>query len=286
MSIKKDIFWRIGLAYLFMMLLGIAIAWKVFYIQTVEGQRYRSMADSISTRYMPVLAERGNIYSEDGRMLATSLPSFEIRMDMKADGLTNDIFFKNVDSLALSMSHLFGDKSYTDYKKLFSAARKRGDRYFLVKKNVTYPQLLEMKTFPVFRLGQYKGGLIVLQDNKRAYPYKELANRTIGYMRDATVQPVGLEGSFNNQLTGVPGKRLMQRVSGGEFIPINDKNEMEPQNGKDVITTIDVNLQDVAEHALLKTLVTNEADHGCVVVMDVKTGAIRAIANLGRTAQG
>ena len=286
MSIKKDIIWRIGLAYLFMMLLGIAIAWKVFYIQTVEGQRYRSMADSISTRYMPVLAERGNIYSEDGRMLATSLPSFEIRMDMRADGLTNEIFFKHIDSLALSMAHLFGDKAYTDYKKLFSAARKRGDRYFLVKKNVTHPQLLEMKTFPIFRLGQYKGGLIVVQSNKRAYPYKELANRTIGYMRDATVQPVGLEGSWNTQLTGIPGRRLMQRVSGGEFIPINDKNEIEPQNGKDIITTLDVNLQDVAEHALLKTLVTNDADHGCVVVMDVKTGAIKAIANLGRTEQG
>lgn len=286
MSIKKDIFWRIGLAYLFMMVLGIAIAWKVFYIQTVEGQRYRSMADSISTRYLPVAAERGNIYAEDGRMLATSLPNFEIRMDMKADGLTNEIFYKNVDSLALSMSRLFNDKSYSDYKKLFSAARKRGDRYCLVKKNATYPQLLQMKTFPIFRLGQYKGGLIVVQSNKRAYPYKELANRTIGYMRDATVQPVGLEGSFNSQLTGIPGKRLMQRVSGGEFIPINDKNELEPQNGKDVITTIDINLQDVAEHALMKTLVTNEADHGCVVVMDVKTGAVKAIANLGRTPQG
>ncbi|MEO6166080.1 MAG: penicillin-binding protein [Chitinophagales bacterium] len=286
MSIKKDIFWRIGLAYLFMMLLGVAIAWKVFYIQNVEGHRYRSMADSITTRYMPVLAERGNIYSYDGRLLATSLPNFEIRMDMKADGLTNEVFHKGIDSLALAMSRLFGDKSLTDYKKQFSAARKRGDRYFLVKKNVTYPQLLEMKTFPIFRFGQYKGGLIVLQENKRAYPYKELANRTIGYMRDATVQPVGLEGSFNDQLTGIPGKRLMQKVSGGEFIPINDKNELDPQNGRDVITTLDVNLQDVAENALLKTLVQNNADHGCVVVMDVKTGAIRAIANLGRNAQG
>lgn len=286
MNIKKDIFWRIGLAYLFMMLLGIAIAWKVFYIQNVEGQRYRSMADSITTKYMPVLAERGNIYSFDGRLLATSLPNFEIRMDMKADGLTNEVFHKGIDSLALLMSRLFGDRSFTDYKKQFSAARKRGDRYFLVKKNVTYPQLLELKTFPVFRFGQYKGGLIVLQENKRAYPYKELANRTIGYMRDATVQPVGLEGSFNDQLTGIPGKRLMQKVSGGEFIPINDKNELDPQNGRDVITTLDVNLQDVAENALLKTLVQNNADHGCVVVMEVKTGAIRAIANLGRSAQG
>lgn len=286
MSVKKDIFWRIGLAYLCMMLLGIAIAWKVFYIQNVEGTHYRAMADSITTKYVPVPAERGNIYSADGRLLATSLPSFEVRMDMKADGLTNDVFHQNIDSLSLSMTSLFHDKSYLDYKKQFTAARKRGDRYFLVRKNVTYPQLLELKTFPIFRYGQFKGGLIVIQQNKRDYPYKELANRTIGYMRDATVQPVGLEGSYNKQLTGLDGKRLVQKVSGGEFLPINDKNEIDPQNGKDVITTLDVNLQDVAEHALLRTLVTNEADHGCVVVMDVKTGAIKAMANLGRNEQG
>lgn len=286
MGIKKDIFWRIGLAYLCMIVLGIAIAWKVFYIQNVQGEHYRAMADSITTKYVPVPAERGNIYSADGRLLATSLPAFEIRMDMKADGLTNEIFHHSIDSLSLRMAALFGDRSSSDYKKQFTSARKRGERYFLVKKNVTYPQLLEMKTFPVFRLGQFKGGLIVIQQNKRAYPYRELANRTIGYMRDATVQPVGLEGSFNHSLTGIPGKRLVQKVSGGEFLPINDKNEIDPQNGKDVITTIDINLQDVAENALLKTLVENNADHGCVVVMDVKTGAIRAIANLGRNEQG
>ncbi len=286
MSVKKDIFWRIGLAYLFMILLGVAVAWKVFYIQSVEGPRYRSMADSITTRYMPVLADRGNIYSHDGRLLATSLPNFEVRMDMRADGLTNEIFQQGIDSLAACMSGLFRDRSSLDYKKQLTAALKRGDRYFLVKKNITYPQLLQLKTFPVFRYGQYKGGLIVIQSNKRTYPYKELANRTIGYMRDATVQPVGLEGAFNSHLTGLPGKRLMQKVSGGEFIPINDKNELDPRNGKDLITTIDINLQDVAEHALLKTLIANEADHGCVVVMEVKTGAIRAIANLGRNEEG
>ena len=286
MGVKKDIFWRIGLAYMTLILLGIAIVWKVFYIQNVQGDHYRAMEDSITTKYIPVPAERGNIYSYDGRLLATSLPSFEIRMDLKADGLTNEIFRSNIDSLSLSLAQLFLDKSYLDYKKQFTAARKRADRYFLVKKNVTYPQLVELKQFPIFRLGQFKGGLIVIQQNKRDYPYKELANRTIGYMRDASVKPVGLEGSFNSDLTGVAGKRLVQKVSGGEFLPINDKNEIDPQNGKDVITTLDVNLQDVAENALLKTLVENEADHGCVVVMDVKTGAIRAIANLGRNDQG
>ncbi len=286
MSNKKEIFWRIGLAYLMLILLGIGIIVQVFYIQNVKGSYYRSLADSITTKYSPVPAERGNIYSADGRLLATSLPSFEIRMDMKADGLTKDVFKQNIDSLSMRMANFFRDKSPSDYKKLFVAARVRGERYFLVKKDVSYPDLQTVKTFPIFRLGQFKGGFIALQHNKRQYPFKELANRTIGYMRDATVQPVGLEGKFNSDLTGIPGKRLMQKVSGGEFLPINDKNEIDPQNGKDIITTLDVNLQDVAEDALMKSLIENKADHGCCVVMDVKTGAIRAMANLGKQDNG
>jgi cell division protein FtsI (penicillin-binding protein 3) len=281
MSNKKDIFWRIGLAYFMLMLLGIGILAQVIYIQNVKGSYYRAMADSITTKYAQVPAERGNIYSSDGRLLATSLPSFEIRMDMRADGLTKDLFNQHIDSLSLCMSKFFGDKSSSDYKKLFVAARSRHERYFLVKKSVSYPDLQTVKTFPIFRLGQFKGGFIAIQHNKRQYPFKELANRTIGYMRDASVQPVGLEGKFDSQLTGLPGKRLMQKVSGGEFLPINDKNEIDPQNGKDIVTTIDVNLQDVAEDALKKTLIQNKADHGCCVLMEVKTGAIRAIANLG-----
>lgn len=286
MNAKRDIYWRIGLAYLALMLFGGGIIWQVFYIQNVKGAYYRSLIDSIVTKYEPVAAERGNIYSADGRLLATSLPSFDVRMDMKADGLTKEIFSAGIDSLSLLLSKTFGDQSAADYKKQLVAARKRGDRYFLVKKNVTYPQLIVMKNFPIWRLGQFKGGLIAVQHNKRVYPYKELANRTIGYMRDASVQPVGLEGQFNNVLTGIPGKRLMQKVSGGQFLPINDNNEIDPENGHDVITTIDVNLQDVAEDALLRTLIQNNADHGCCVVMDVKTGAIRAIANLGKNENG
>jgi cell division protein FtsI (penicillin-binding protein 3) len=286
MSAKRDIYWRIGLAYLFLMLFGAGIIWQVFYIQNVRGSYYRSLIDSIVTKYEPVAAERGNIYSADGRLLATSLPMFDIRMDMKADGLTKEIFSAGIDSLCLCLAETFGDRSSADYKKQLMAARKRGDRYFLVRKNVTYPQLMQVRAFPVWRHGQFKGGLIAVQHNKRVYPYKELANRTIGYMRDASVQPVGLEGQFNDVLTGIPGKRLVQKVSGGQFLPINDKNEIDPQNGRDVMTTIDVNLQDVAEDALLKTLLQHDADHGCCVVMDVKTGAIRAIANLGKGANG
>ncbi|MBA3648093.1 MAG: transpeptidase family protein [Chitinophagales bacterium] len=286
MGTKRDISWRIGLSYFCLLLLSAAILWKVFYIQNVAGKYYRALADSVTTKYLPVLAERGNIYSADGRLLATSLPAFDIRMDLKADGLSKDIFRKNIDSLSLCLSKLFGDKSYLEYKKQLVSARSRGDRYFLLKRSVKYNQLQSLRSFPIFRLGQFKGGLITVQQSKREYPLKELANRTIGYMRDVSVKPVGLEGTFNGDLTGVYGKRLVQKVSGGQFIPINDENEIDPQNGKDVITTLDVDLQDAAEKALERTLIANNADHGCAVVMEVKTGAIKAIANLGRESNG
>lgn len=142
------------------------------------------------------------------RMMAGSghlTSNFEVRMDMKADGLTHEIFQQGIDSLSGCMAGLFRDKSTTDYKNNLPRQEK-GVTAISWLKNITYPQLLQLKAFPIFRYGQYKGGLIVLQSNKRTYPYKELANRTIGYMRDATVQPVGLEGAFNNQLTGIPGK--------------------------------------------------------------------------------
>lgn len=286
MRIKHDIFWRIGIAFLFMVVLSVAIVWRIFQIQNVQGTYWRSQADSLTTKYMSMPAERGNILSADNRILATSLPSFEIRFDTRAESLTDKVFYKEVGPLAVSLSNLFKDKSGIDYKNELINARKARERYHLIKRNVSYTELLQLKTFPLFKEGQYKGGFIALQQNKRTYPYKELANRTIGYLRDVTVKPVGLEAMFNDYLTGVKGKRLMQKVSGGEWMPINSENEIESKNGKDVVTTLDVFIQDVAENALLKTLIKNNADHGCVIVMDVKTGMIKAIANLGKNESG
>ncbi len=286
MGIKHDIFWRIGIAFLFMVVLSIAIVWRIFQLQSVQGAYWRSQADSLTTKYMSISADRGNIYSADNRILATSLPSFEIRFDTRAEALTDKVFYKEVGPLAEALSNLFKDKSSIDYKNELINARKARERYHLIKRSVSYTELLQLKTFPLFKEGQYKGGFIALQQNKRTYPYRELANRTIGYLRDVTVKPVGLEAMFNDYLTGVVGKRLMQKVSGGEWMPINSENEIEPKNGKDVITTLDVFIQDITENALLKTLIKNNADHGCVIVMDVKTGMIKAIANLGKNESG
>lgn len=282
MSIKKDILWRIYAAFFAFSIVGVAVIGKALKIQTVEGEHWRALADSTYTAYMPIDAERGNIISEDGRLLATSLPFFEVRFDVNADALTDKIFNQHIDELAGEMSAFFGDKSKASYKQYLIKARNSRQRYLLIRKNVTYPELQEIKTWPLFNLGRYKGGLIAIQHNKRVMPFKMLAHRTIGYVR-ADIQPVGLEGQFDEPLAGVRGKRLMQKISGGTWIPVNDEDEIRSENGNDIVTTIDVNLQDVVESSLLKAIQRHNADHGTCIVMEVETGKIKAIANIGKT---
>ncbi|MCS6916512.1 MAG: penicillin-binding protein [Chitinophagales bacterium] len=283
---KRELLWRIALVYVLLVALSIGIALRLVYIQQIEGRRYLALMDSVVTRYVSVPAQRGNIYSADGRLLATTMPSFEVRMDLRADGLTSSVFQSGVDSLSRMLSQLFGDRSPAQYKKMLVQARKRGERYLLIKKNVTYAQLQQLRTFPIFRLGQFKGGLIVATHHRRMYPYRRLANRTIGYLRDASVQPVGLEAQYNAYLTGQSGKRLVQKVNGGQFLPVTDKNEMEPVNGRDLVIAINVQLQDVAESTLERALQEHRAHHGCCVIMETRTGAIRALVNLTRQPDG
>ncbi|GIV34256.1 MAG: penicillin-binding protein [Chitinophagales bacterium] len=285
MSIKRSILARIYITFFFLCLMGAAILFKVIHIQQVEGKYLISLADSLTTDYLPIEAERGNVLTEDGQLLATSLPFFEIRADLNAEALTDNIFYSNVDSLAWHIAQFKKDKPATYYKQMLVNARKMGNRYLLIEKNITYPELQQIKQWPLFRMGRYKGGLIVIQESKRTRPYQILAHRTIGYVREG-IKPVGLEGRFNEYLAGVSGKRLMQRIAGGTWIPVNDENEIMPENGKDIVTTIDINLQDVAENALYKALQKHNADHGSVVVMEVATGKIRAIANLGKIQDG
>lgn len=282
MSIKKVILWRIYLAFFVFCVVGVAVVGKAFKIQTVEGEHWRSLADSTFTAYVPIDAERGNIFSEDGRLLATSLPYFEVRFDVNADALTDEKFYEEVGDLAQAMANYFGDKSAAQYKQYLIKARKAGQRYLLIRKNVTYPELQAIKEFPIFNRGRYKGGIIAIQHNKRVMPFKMLAHRTIGYVRDE-VQPVGLEGMFDEELAGVRGKRLMQKIAGGTWIPVNDEDEIRSENGNDIVTTIDINLQDVVESALLKAIKQHNADHGTCIVMEVATGKIKAIANIGQT---
>ncbi len=285
MSIRKDILLRVYFTFILLAIVGVTIFSKAVHIQFFQGDKWKKMSDSLTTDFVDVEAGRGNIYSEDGNLLATSLPEYEIRMDLKTETLTKEIFNENVDSLAWHLSNLFKDKSADEYARKLIKARREGNRYLLIKRAVNYPQLKKIKEFPIFRMGKNKGGLLVIQKNKRTQPYKTLASRTIGY-KVPGVQPVGLEGAFDTELGGKTGKRLVQRISGGVWLPLNDEDEIAPQDGHDIITTIDINIQDVAQNALNQQLIKHNADHGCVILMEVATGEVKAIANLTRIEPG
>ncbi len=284
MEVKKDILWRVYLVYLFICLFGVAIIAKVCVVQFSEGEEWKARAQSLTTEYFNIEAVRGNIYDDDGSLLATSLPYYEVGMDVNTDyllAMPQEKFDDLADSLALSLATLLNDRSRTEYFRAIKNARKSHDRYVVVARNVSYQQLQAMKNFPLFRLGKNRGGFVYLQTNKRERPFRLLAARTIGYEREG-IKPVGLEGAYNDYLKGVSGQRLMQKIAGGVWMPINDDNEVEPQDGCDLISTIDINIQDVAEHALEYQLIKNKAAYGCVVLMEVKTGEVKAIANLSR----
>lgn len=287
MEVKKDILWRVYLCYIGMGLFGVAILVKVFLTQNVDGNYWRSMADSLHTRYVTLDADRGTIYSEEGRMLSTSIPYFDIRVDFAADGLRakeGKVFKDNVDSLSICLSKTFMDHTAAEYKTLLREGYKSKDRYYLLKRDITFTQYQQLRAFPMFRLGKNKGGLIAETKNKRINPFKLLANRTIGLSRQ-NAQNVGLERTYDDYLSGTTGKRLMRRIAGGTFVPV-EGYDIEPENGHDVITTLDVNMQDIVENALMNMMVSNEAENGTCILMEVKTGKIKAIANLGRQPDG
>ena len=283
---KTVILYRIGVVYIIVIFIAMLIIGRVLYIQFGEGNEWKKKSEKLNLRYDNIEAMRGNILSSDGSLLATSVPIFEIRMDVASENITKDIFKHNVDTLSLRLSQLFNDKTAYEYRNILKQARQENNRYLLIKRDVTYSELKKMRTFPIFRMGKYKGGLIAIARNKRINPFKELAYRTIGWEKEGNLNNVGIEASYTNELSGISGKRLMQRIGNGTWRPINSDNELDPVNGADIITTINTDIQDVAESALQRQLIINEAEHGCAILMEVKTGAIIAIANLGKESDG
>ncbi len=282
---KKDILWRMYLVYLFISLFGVSIIAKICIIQFSEGEYWKAKAQQLTTSQQTIYAVRGNIFDANGSLLATSLPFYEVAVDINTDYITRELFKNNVDSLSQSLALLFKDKSAREYKEILRRGRESGNRYLLLKRNVSYSELQEVKKFPLFRTGRYKGGLIYVQTNKRENPFKLLAQRTIGYDRKG-LKPIGLEGAFDEFLEGDSTTRMMQKIAGGVWMPVNENLESEPKDGCDIISTIDINIQDVAEHALYTQLAKQNAGYGCVVLMEVETGQIKAIANLTRSDSG
>jgi cell division protein FtsI (penicillin-binding protein 3) len=238
-------------------------------------------------KFVELGAERGTIYSEDGEMLSTSVPYFDIYIDFGADGLrekNGKRFKENIDSFSIAIAKFFRDKSSSEYKKQLKKAYADEDRYFLLHKALSFEEYKQFRNFPLVRLGRNKSGVIAEVQSRRLNPFGMLAKRTIGLARD-NAQNVGLERTYDSLLKGTTGKRLVRFLSGGAAIPVNGY-EIEPENGKDVITTLDIQVQDIVESALSKMLIQSEAQYGTAIVMETKTGKIKAIANLGRDKNG
>ncbi|MBC7949507.1 MAG: transpeptidase family protein [Chitinophagaceae bacterium] len=294
MEIRRDILWRVYLGFIGMVALCLLILGKALYIQRFQGNYWRSMSDSMHQRIMELDADRGTIYSEDGQMLSTSLPQFDIYIDFLAEGLRDKegrIFKNHVDSFSIALADYFSDKSSAQYKKELQAAYKSKSRYYSLKKKLSFEQYKAFRNFPLVKLGRNKSGVIVEVNSKRLSPFGLLANRTIGLSREHIAsngktkkQNVGLERTYDSLLSGQKGQRLVRFIAGGA-VPI-EGFQVEPENGKDVFTTLDVNMQDIAENALLKMMVKSESLYGTCIVMETKTGKIKAIANLGRRPDG
>jgi cell division protein FtsI (penicillin-binding protein 3) len=281
MSIKKDILWRVGLVYLVVLSFAVVLASKVLFLQFVQGDKWRQKSEEARVRDFVIPSHRGDIYASDMRLLASSVPYYEVRMDMKAPGLPNQVFYKEVDSLAYCLSRLFKDKTAQQYKTGLVQARKKGHRYYPIKTKVNYLQLKELKQFPILRRGRYKGGVIYVERSRRIHPHEGLAVRTIGYTTQGeSGNIVGIEGAYDKFLAGTEGIQLKQKIAGGDWMPLDDEGAIDPEDGSSVVTSIDVDLQDVAHRALHSQLQLHDAGYGTVVVMEVATGDIKAIVNL------
>ena len=281
-NIKRSITWRAVFGMGVVVIFAFWVSFQMFRIQLVEGDKWLAMSDSATIRHQDISPARGNIYSDNGSLLSTSMPIYEIRWD--ATVVNNDTFQFYVNELALQLARLFPDKTSSYYRSKLITAKKSKSRYVLIRRKVNYHEQKMMRDFAIFKKGRYRGGFMAELNTKRVKPAGNLAFRTIGY-RTKDNPGVGLERSYDEDLGGVKGKRRVQKISGG-YRPLNDENLIEPENGRDIHTTINIDFQEIAQRSLEKSLIKHKADHGCVIVMEVSTGKIKAISNLSKRDEG
>jgi len=281
MAAREEIVWRGGLVYIAIGLLAVALLIRIIILQYVQRDKWTDMAEKFVYKSGEVQANRGDILTNDGRLLASSVPYYTIYMDTRSSGMSSSTWSGGIGGLSTGLAQLLGDRSASGWRTVITDARKKGDRYFLIQRKVNYETLKKLKDLPIFREGQYKGGMVAQAENRRILPNSDLASRTIGYLNLGEGNEVGVEGAFDNDLAGKNGVAIKQRLTGGDWITVDGPNSVESRDGNDVVTTLDLDLQDVASTALLNQLRKNNADHGCAVLMEVSTGKIKAIANLG-----
>lgn len=257
---------------------------KTVTIQTVDGEKWRKIARENLLQYRKVKATRGNIFSDNGSLLATSLPFYKLAFDPQV--ADNDLYKSGIDSLSLLLSRHFKDRTWIQYKRKLNDARTQNKQYVILNRNlINYHDKKKMSDWPIFREGRLGGGVIFEKVDKRFKPFSGLAHRTIGFVNEDN-KGAGLEYSFNKFLAGKDGEALFRKIAGGSWKPMNDNSEVNPKEGFDITTTIDVNIQDVAEASLERHLRKHDADYGCVVLMEVATGEIKAMVNLSKLRSG
>lgn len=284
MNIKKSIVLRIRVAFLVTLLFSFAIGYKIINIQFIKSERWAKLHEENLLDFKDVKPTRGNIFSADGSLLATSLPFYQVCIDPTiAD---NEVYNKGINQLAANLAAYFKDKTGAEYKRKINDARRTSKKYIVLNHRlINYQDKKKMSEWPIFSEGRSKGGIVFEKIDKRFMPFSFLAQRTVGFVNEEN-HGVGLEYSFNKELAGKNGKALFRKMSGGNWKPVHDENEITPVDGIDIVTTIDVNIQDVAEASLRNHLAAHDADYGCVVLMEVSTGEIKAIANLGKVGEG
>ncbi|GAB2479197.1 penicillin-binding protein [Algoriphagus taiwanensis] len=284
MNIKRSIVLRVRVVFILVALAACAIPYRIAVVQFQQGEKWRAKAEQVNFQFREVPATRGNIYAADGSLLATSLPFYRVAIDPT---MAKDAKFKSgIDSLSRLLSSFYRDKSATAYKRMIQDTRGDKKRYLVLnRKQIGYQDMQKMAKWPIFRDGRLGGGVIFEKVEKRYQPFNSLASRTVGFLNEDEYG-AGIEYSFNNYLKGKDGKALFQRLAGGSWKPVFDAEDIKPENGYDVYTTLDVNLQDIAETALRRQLIDRDAAFGSVVVMEVKTGHIKAMANLQKNKNG
>lgn len=286
-DLRSKILNRLAFIYILFLIFAIVAIIKIINLQFIERVKWIQEEKKYTLRNRVIEPNRGNIFADNGELLKSSVPFFEIRFDTQVESITDKIFNDNVDSLAYLLGKEFGKPASYYYNKLVNA-RRNGNRYLLIAKHISNNQLQTLKRFPIFRAGKYKGGLIIKMTTERVQPFN-YATRTLGYLIDKNHAVVGLEGAYDKYLKGQKGLKVMQRLAGNvwkELPYANKENQVDAKNGIDIQTTINLQIQDITHHALLQQLQEQEADHGTAVVMNVKTGDIKAISNLGRTKSG
>ncbi len=286
MTLRKNILFKLTLIYIFLIIFGFVIIGKIIYLQFFYDRELIASASTITTRYAEIEPNRGDVYSSDRKLLATSVPYFEVGIDLNCDGLTQKLFEENVDSLAYCLSKMFPHKTKQEFKNELIANRDAGSRYYRFHSGLDYQRFKEIQNFPLLRLRRYTGGFVYAKKFQRERPFGNLCRRTIGVYQSDSKHGVGLEAAFDEYLKGKAGYTVMQRISGSMWMPVSDFNHIEPRDGYDLITTINVSMQDIAETALNKRLQYHDAGFGTVVIMEVSTGKVRAIVNLTKTSMG